>query len=606
MKRKQSSKVRSPRESASRSAERRQPDVASRAQCAATGVPPHLGFALTTHRSLLLLTLASLVLLSLIFEPIGWWPLAFVCLVPWCLLVGASASAPRVYFYSFLMGLLFFLINMRWVLNATGPSFAYGYVAFALYLAAYFPLMACPIRHAIRRRRMPLALIVPLVWTGGEMLRAVVISGFPWFFLGHSLHGVLSLIQISDLVGAYGVTFVVAAFNGMLADGLLAYLAARRAERPGANLRRARFSIAFGLSLLIISFFYGQVQLRRDTLTPGPRIATIQGDYLTTLGTDSVTERERKDSYFSMMAAAAAQDPPPDLYLLPEAPWAMYLNSEIRDFYALSAESFRDFRSFAQTQQAYVVVGAYTRVPTPDDLLAEERRYNSAYIFVPDGSEPRRYDKRHLVYFGETLPFRFGRLRFVYLWLNSITPFSGKDGTYEWSTFPGALFRVFDMEGRSLGGQICRFGVPICYEDVMPYVSREFTTGAGGQKRVEMLLNISHDGWFGRGHQQPQHLATCVFRAVENRVPVVRSVNTGISGFIESSGRTHDLVEGDPATPWPGNSGYAVSTVSLDSRHSLYSRAGDWFAWSCAGAWLLLYLDYLIVRARTREEEQDA
>ena len=506
-------------------------------------MPPHLGFALTTHRSLLLLALASLVLLSVIFEPIGWWPLAFVCLVPWCLLVGASASAPRAYFYSFLMGLLFFLINMRWVLNATGPSFAYGYVAFALYLAVYFPLMACPIRHAIRRRRMPLALIVPLVWTGGEMLRAVVISGFPWFFLSHSQHRVLSLIQISDFVGAYGVTFVVAAFNGMLADGLLAYLAARRAERPGANLRRARFSIAFALMLLIVSLFYGQVQLRRDTLTPGPCIATLQGDYLTTLGTDEVTEPERKDAYFAMLAAAAAHDPPPDLYLLPEAPWVMYLNWEIRNRHALSMESFRDLRYFAQAQQAYVVAGAYTLVPTEDDLLAKERRYNSAYVFAPDGTEPGRYDKRHLVYFGETLPFRFGRFRFVYLWLNSLTPFSGKDGTYEWSTFPGAAFKVFEMEARSLGGKICRFGVPICYEDVMPYVSREFTTGPNGRKRADMLLNISHDGWFGRGHQQPQHLAICTFRAVENRVPVVRSVNTGISGFIESTGRKHDLVK---------------------------------------------------------------
>ena len=242
-------------------------------------------------------------------------------------------------------------------------------------------------------------------------------------------------------------------------------------------------------------------------------------------------------------------------------------------------------------------------VPTPNDILAEERKHNSATVFRPDGSEPDRYDKIHLVYFGEIVPFRFGRLRPLYFLLNRVTPFSGPNHDFEYSLFPGREFRQFTMVAPSRDGKSYRFGIPICYEDVMPYASREFASGGAESKRVDFLLNISNDGWFGRGVQQPQHLAICVFRAVENRVGIARAVNTGISGFIQPTGRIHDVVQSDPASPWPGNCGYAVANVGVDTRYTLYSRYGDWFGWGCALIWLVLFTDYWIVRARTRSEE---
>ena len=136
----------------------------------------------------------------------------------------------------------------------------------------------------------------------------------------------------------------------------------------------------------------------------------------------------------------------------------------------------------------------------------------------------------------------------------------------------------------------------------MPYVSREFVSGGHAEKRADFLLNISNDGWFKRGVQQPQHLAICVFRAVENRVGIARAVNTGVSAFVQPSGRVHDEVKGDPTTPWPGNAGYAVANVGVDSRHTFYSRYGDWFAWACAVVWLALFIDYWVIRARARHD----
>ncbi len=554
---------------------------------------PDVGLRIERHRTLFGLILLSLLLESLIFAPISVWPLAFVCLVPWLIVVGASRSAPRVYFHSFVFGLLFALINMRWLRHATFP----GYLALSVYLAAYLPLIACPLRHMVRRRRWPLALTLPIIWTGSEMARAVFLSGFPWFFLSHSQYRFLSFIQISDVFGAYGVSFVVAAVNGALADMVFAYGRRRRENRPWMRvLRDTRVSVSFAACLFVASIVYGQVQLHRETISQGPKIAVLQGDFLIRVTKDEIDDNEKRRIYFAMLDKAKAEHA--DLYLLPETPWITYLNAEARKYWVRSREDFKRFRNFCVRNHAYLVTGSASMIETPYELLAQQRRYNSAMVFRPDGGEPGRYDKIHLVYFGEIVPFRFGRLRPIYLWLNSLMPFTGPEGQQEYSLFRGESFRVFTMQPASLPGRTVRFGIPICYEDVMPYVSRAFVSGGGNVKRADVLLNISNDGWFGREAQQAQHLAISVFRAIENRVGVARAVNTGMSAFIEPDGRIHDEVHGDPANGWPANSGYAVARLGVDSRYSIYSRYGDWFAWGCAAVWGILFFDYWIIRVR--------
>lgn len=558
-----------------------------------------LGLSTDRHLSVWLWALASLVLQSVIFAPVSWWPVAFVCMAPWLIFVVATTHAPRVYFYSYVLGLACFLVNMRWLYEATG----WGYLALALYQAAYFPLVACPVRHAVRRRRWPLAIVFPLVWTGSEILRGVAITGFPWFFLSHSFHSMLTMIQISDLVGAYGVSFVAAAVNGAVTDAILWRLARRTAAssrhghpHPLNGPARLRFSAGFAALLVIAVAIYGQIQLRRHTTSQGPKVALIQGDYFISVNGPDTNDREKMRVHFAMMEEAAKLKP--DLVLLPETPWIMFLNPDARDFFTLSRDSYRRFERFVNREDVYVVTGSASSERTPDDLLATERRYNSATVFVPDDAEPGRYDKVHLVLFGEYVPFRFGRLRPVYLWLNSFMPFGGPGANAEYSLFAGRRFNTFSMTPKSQPGQTYRFGIPICYEDVLPYVSREFVSGGAAQKRVDFLLNISNDGWYGRGAQQPQHLAICVFRAVENRVGIARAVTTGVSAFIDPTGRVHDRVRPDSLAETPGESGFSVARVGVDSRYAMYSRYGDWFAWGCALVWLLIYVDYWIARAR--------
>lgn len=564
--------------------------------------PAPARFALTNHLTIIVLCLMTLVLKSLIFEPIGWWPLSILCLVPWILAVVGSTKAPRVYLYSYLWAAIYFLFNVRWMIPATGV----GYTALALYLAVYFPLMACPIRHAARRH-WPLTIVVPVVWVGAEMLRAVVASGFPWFYLSHSLYRVRFLIQISDLVGAYGVSFLIAACNGLAAAMVLLWLgrqytsAIPEAATASPAIARGRWFVA---GLFAAMSAYGIVQLNRDTSRPGPRVAILQGDFLSTVHHDALpeheqfSEREKMAVYLDMLRAAGRHNP--DLFLLPESPWLMYLNPEEREYYPLTRESYAELRRLCEEFDAPIVTGSATKFRLPHDLLAKIRVRNSASIFYPDGRELERYDKVHLVPFGEYIPFRFGRLRFLYLWLTKLMPFEGPDGLDEFSMFPGEGFHTFTMTAKSDGREY-RFGIPICYEDVMPYVAREFVHGGSNRKRADFLLNISNDGWFGRGLQQPQHLAISTFRAVENRVGLARAVNTGVSAFIDPGGKIHDVVRGRTDDPWPGDAGFAVAHVMVDSRLSIYSRFGDWFAWLCAAGWLALYVDYWRCRARGTE-----
>jgi apolipoprotein N-acyltransferase len=571
-------------------------------------------FAANSVWVIALLVAATVGLKSLIFTPISLAPLAFVCLVPWLVVVSTSIHPRRVYIASFMVGFAFHLINMWWMEHVTGP----GYVACSAYLGVYFPLMACPLRHWVRRRRLPMAIALPIVWVGCECVRAWMLTGFPWFFLSQSQYRFLSLIQISDLFGAYAVSFVVAAVNGAVVDLLLQrwWHSARPASPEAAAVtvalapRLRGVGPVFAGVLVLATLVYGQIQLRRNTMSPGPRVAVIQGSYPLYIEADDnvpqPTDEEKAARYFELMAHAAAQSP--DLFLLPETPWSMRLNAEFleQDPASLSPGRRREwhwahrcsdlFQAWAREMRATVVTGGFSTELTPLSLKAEEINYNSAFVFDPAGRSAGRYDKNHLVVFGEVVPFRYGKLRFLYLWLQQFMPLAW-GGTYEYSLTAGTEFRVFSLPAPSQGGRTYRFATPICYEDVMPYVSRRFVAGPDGSKRIDFLANISNDGWFVFSNELPQHLANSVFRAVENRVGIARAVNTGISAFIDPNGFIHHRVERDGRAYGPGVDGFAVANVMVDSRTTLYTHLGDGFACACMVLWFIMYADYLVVRA---------
>jgi apolipoprotein N-acyltransferase len=532
-----------------------------------------------------------------IYAPHAVWPLAYVCLVPWLVAVCTSRNPRMVYLASYLLGATFFLVMIRWLRFSTFE----GYVALGLWSGIHYVFVAWAVRHMYRHRGAVLAILVPIVWTMSELARSRTAVGFPWFLLGHSHYRILTMIQISDLVGAFGVSFVIAAVNGWICDLLLQPLLIWR-RHQAVRSRRVLVATVFTVAVVGATIIYGRVRLGAHAFADGPRIAVLQGDYALSpelLG--QATEHERRETYARLLEAAAPAHP--DLFLLPETPWPMYLNREYRErdsidpMLTFSRSCHEWFRDVAARTNAYVVVGSVSWEDHPTNVYPPYERFNSAFVYAPHRPEPERYDKIHLVLFGEYVPFRYGRLHFVYRKLNGMTPW-GASG-FEYSLTAGTDHTVFEMHAPSQDGQTYHFAVPICYEDAIPELVSAFVTDPQtGGKRVDFLLNISNDGWFWHSEELPQHLAVCVFRAVENRVGIARAVNTGISGFIDPDGRIHDLVTEPGRRAWDGVTGYRVSRVKVDPRHSLYSRWGDWFALGCFVVGVLCLVDAFVMRIR--------
>jgi len=679
-------------------------------------VPPPLrlvggGLTIESRWPVCVLCLLSFALTSLIFAPISMWYLSYVCLVPWLAAVTTARRAAWTYGMSYLMGTAFWLLNIHWLFPITPP----GHIALSVYLGCYFPIIAWMVRYMVRRRRGSVALILPFVWVGSEWLRSIVVSGFPWSYLAHSHYQRLTFIQISDLFGAYGVSFVIAAINGWLVDMMIQPILVWR-NMAIRQPRRVPIATVFTWTTILFTVIYGRVRLAADTIRPGPRAAVCQQDYPVTVhGGDNTTPPQMLESMVKLCMEAGPNEP--ELIVWPESAATAVLNQEflnpqcladlmkvepnelrrmrisigqwrynqtpsptafralfpdnvkkadglrddlVRWYFAqpLPPESIRQITelnmkdrwkiglyfdewdygqlthsvlqalargryqemieplrhlrriwpiptpsSLDLTQQpdrppAWVVTGGYgyEYSPNPPPPRSKLDRFNSAYVYDPTGRQVQpRYDKIHCVLFGEYVPFRYSRLHWLYRWLNSITPW-GASG-FEYSLTAGDEFKVYSMRARSQPDREFRFAIPICYEDATPEICRGFVHGPDGRKRVDFLLNLSNDGWFGHDDELPQHMVASVFRAVEHRVGVARAVNTGISGFVDPKGQIHDCVTDGNRFFGPGIVGTRVSTIWTDTRHSLYTRWGDWIAHGCTVLSGLILLDASVIRA---------
>jgi apolipoprotein N-acyltransferase len=248
---------------------------------------------------------------------------------------------------------------------------------------------------------------------------------------------------------------------------------------------------------------------------------------------------------------------------------------------------------------SYLLIGAYGGQPeVREDLTIDlVKKYNSAFLYPPDGGgAPQQYNKIHLVPFGEVVPFKKS-WPWMHKFLMKFTPYD-----YDYTLDYGSEFTVFKMtDSREPNSRPYRFGVMICYEDAVAYIARKFTIESSSAKRVDWLVNISNDGWFVRSNGEKvtpstelaQHTAVCVFRAVENRVAIVRSVNSGISCLIDSLGNIRDgFIQGTlpvAAMERAAVAGWFIDAVPIDERITFFSKFGQGLDFSCA-FFLLLFI----------------
>jgi len=517
---------------------------------------------------------------SALYPPVELTYLAWIALVPWLTCV-MTCPPRKLAVISYLAGLAFFLINLNWILPITVP----GYITMAIYLAFYWVLAGWTIHRLVRHYHCPLLIAVPIVWIGCEFLRGYLITGFPWFYLGHSQVRHLTMIQIADLVGAYGVSFVIAMVNGLLAD-VITQIHSSRLQR-----RRTIVSVTATVLVLIGTVIYGRFRLRQDTMYWGPRLAVVQEDFPLTVEGNPPPPGKSFIAHMKLSMQAASKRPAmiiwPETSILesinPEFTSAESTDDRTRRRQAFGKDLFDLLTRHAREAKAYLIVGAISKHINPPGHYPTVDKYNSAIIFDPEGKLAGRYDKIHLVLFGEFVPFRY-TFPALYRFLNeNMTPY-GRGG-FEYSLTHGTQLKRFQLKTQN---GTYRYAVAICYEDAMAYLIRKFTkpravatNQSSREKQIDFLINISNDGWFNHSSELPQHLYICAFRAVENRVGIARAVNTGISAFIDPTGRIEEVVRAPDRLYGPSIRGYLVRNIKLDKRISIYTRFGDWFAISC-------------------------
>ena len=523
------------------------------------------------------LGLASAVLLALAFpgqEADGWSWLAWFALAPLFGLVKSGRSRRSIYFGAWVGGFAFWLASIRWV-TWSDESAWLGWLVMALVLSVWWPAVLWLARIGVRGLGVPLMVAAPVAWVALEFVQGYAFTGFSWYYLAHTQYRVLPLIQIADFAGAWGPSFLLAMANAWWVE----LVAGPRLRPTPRGLRPTRPQVVRFAALaaaLLGTFAYGGYRLATARFRPGPTVSLLQSDMKQEYK-NRWSEADIQATY-ERLSAIALRDRP-DLVVWPETSWPLpiasidpklpeaELDRQVKSRY--SKDTAASYRLYARAVTDYLhrmvdaartpmLLGSLTYEFRPGGL----RRYNSAVLIAPKSAAIRSYHKLHLVPFGEYVP-----LVDMLPWLTILTPYRGE-------TVPSLAFGTNPV-GFDLGG--LRYATVICFEDTVPRVTRRFFAEAPGGGQPDVLLNQSNDGWF-RGSAEPDmHLAISVFRAVENRVPLARAANTGISALIDGDGRIRQTLE-------KCREGVLTVKVLLDDRVSLYSAWGDWLPGICLAA----------------------
>lgn len=499
----------------------------------------------------------------------GWFALAL-------LLVGLRrATVSRAMMLGLLAGGVHFLTLLYWLvptLHRYGQMprvlAAAALLLLAFYLALYVAVFSGLIT-ACARKRMghPLwcLVMVPVFWVGLEYLRTHLFSGFPWGVLGYCQYDRLHIIQIADLWGIYGVSGLLALVNaGVFIAALAIGRSSWQARVPGKSAAAVVALVA--AAALAATWSYGGWQIRQtDRMIADAetmRVGMIQGNVEQSLKWDEASRGRTTRTYIRLSSELLADGKKTDLVVWPETALPFYF--------------FYDKELTRQVLDAVARAGTHFLVGSPayesDEGTENLSIFNSAYLIDPAGQVAGRYDKVHLVPFGEYVPLR--------AWL----PFLGKMVPQAMDFSAGQTGQLLDMNGAEIG-------VQICYEAIFPSLSAAMVRQGG-----DLIINITNDAWFGKTAAPGQHFAMAVVRTVENRRTLVRAANTGISGYVDPAGRVLE------------NSGiFETATLVrsvpvIKNPSTFYSRNGDVLPWIALVAGLAMILANLTNGLRKRPD----
>lgn len=482
----------------------------------------------------IILSLLTAFLMACAFPPFRTGFIGWFALLPYFLLLEDKTVREGLR-WSYLTGLFICITTLYWIGHVTQAGFIGAILIIPLYLTLYGL-----IHIGLRRQSGDKAwFLLPFVWLAIEYLQSRSELAFPWNYLGYTQSYYTPLIQYAEYTGVWGVSFWVMTLNVLF---WLLY-------RNGKNRRQRRLLIGALAVLLLVPLVQGSLRLRQSPAEGRPvTVAVLQGnvDPFEKWAADS---DEKNLALFESMSREAAAGKP-DLILWPETALPFYLRSETR--------FLRRFEHLADSLAIPLLTGSL------DYEFADEKEYtyyNVAFLAEPHAGFLQAYRKMRLVPGSERIPYRdyfpFNRLKD---WLSDLSLGVGDYGR-------GEEYTVFTARH---AGRPLRFAVPICYESAFPDLVRRFVAGG-----AEFLCIITNDAWFGRTSAPAQHAQFAVFRAIENRTPIARCANTGISCYVDASGRVSQRTALFRKAILNG-------TLQVHRRTTLYTRYGDWFPLGCA------------------------
>ena len=454
-------------------------------------------------------SVAAAVALTGAFDNIGIGFLAWFALA--LLLLGLrNATVKEAFYLGLLAGFVHFVTLLYWLVPTMHQ---YGHLPvwlsigalllLAFYLALYFAAFSMLVT-AAAKRPVYLVLAVPVFWVSLEYARTFLFTGFPWGLIGYSQYNYLHLIQISDILGVYGVSGFVAAINAAFFVVFL-YAGGVRWQNNPAGRGVAVFGIIFIAAIFLLNTGYGRYKLsetdRIAAASDSLNVSVVQGNIKQSLKWDEKYVTAIVEKYIDL--SGKTMDSEPGLIVWPETATPFYFLQEER-------HTSRVLEAISRMETWFLIGSPAFEYDHDTDEL---HFYNTAYLVDPKARLSGSYDKVHLVPFGEYVPFG-DKLPFVERLVHSAGDFK-----------PGRAGQVLSMENTDLG-------VQICYEIIFPHLSAKMVENGGS-----LIINITNDAWFGKTAGPYQHFSMAVFRSVENRRALIRSANTGISAFVDPAGR---------------------------------------------------------------------
>lgn len=546
--------------------------------------------------------------LWLSFAPVGASFLAWFAPLGWLAVIERDpALSKRNYFTLYLSGLLFWLLNLQGIRLAFW-ALIFGWIALSIYLAIYIPLFVGITRAMRRNWRMPLVIAAPIVWVGLDVARCFIMTGYAASQLGHSQAHLPIVIQIADQLGGYGVSFLVIAVSAAILQTWQAY--------RSHQLRTALMPAAFAITLLIATLSYGWWRLQQaDAMyaasKPLLKVILLQENTPTMFDSNQQRSVIAWGKYLDLTREAAAEHGVADLVVWPEstftagAPWTQInLGSEVpadlqqRDakitieqlaFY--KERSAKEFETKVQRVLAAARNESLMQPPTdpirdrPHLLLGCDawiinsdatQQYNSALFIDPAGTYRDRYDKIHLVMFGEYIP------------LGPVLQFLA-DAFQLGSVQRGENLKCFEIADAKIAPNIC-------FESMLPeFVSWQVRNLVRVDQSPNLLINVTNDSWFWGSSILDHHLACSIFCTVENRRPMLAGANTGLTAEIDGCGRVLQVSKRMVKASM-------LAAPKADGRSGLVQQFGYPFAWLCCVITASSLIASIVNRFRKRSQ----